>query len=520
LLKLVSGVIEATSGSIKVKGSSKTLLQIGTGFHRDFTGRENIKSYFALQGILNKEEINEYIEQILAFAELEDYIDQPLKTYSTGMAARLMFSTATVTSPEIMILDEVLSVGDAYFTEKCYQRITQLTEENNSTLLLVTHDVYSSSRICDRMIWIDQGAVIMDDVPDAALKAYEDSIRLQEESRLRKKSIAEINTNVSADDNDKKLLIVEFLTKNNTPLEDNVYFHSIKLNIDKNNSICLNVANPKNPTECGLIHENSLWGESLKWEDRNCRPMLNYGSPFHKVSCYFYVPSNFNLNNLISSLSIEVRTPENCDLTLKCLIGDRKCYSTNINIEDNQSWNKIQVNCSELEETSISTPNKSGVFGIGSIMISDVKITNSKNESTYRLKHGEEAKIHFYYKINDPNFNELVEITINIMKNEVISACRYFTKKIAFNAKKIPAGMITLELDKIRLGQGNYSLSIRLARSGYNDTKALKFYTICDDVLCLLRGVIDFSVIGGGNISYNTGYVADGNWIQNHELII
>ncbi len=160
LLKLVSGVIPATSGSIRVEGNARALLEIGTGFHPEFTGRDNARAYFAQLGTAGREAAA-LIEAVIEFSELEEYIDQPLKTYSTGMRLRLMFATATVVAPDILVLDEVLGVGDAYFTRKSFERINEISQREGATLLLVSHDIYTSARICERMIWLEKGRVAL-----------------------------------------------------------------------------------------------------------------------------------------------------------------------------------------------------------------------------------------------------------------------------------------------------------------------------------------------------------------------
>src|SRR5215467_6771975 len=140
-LKLVTGVIQPTSGSIDISVRVHALLQIGTGFHPDFSGRENVFAYFAQLGVTGKEARQRFVD-VVEFAELEEYIDQPVKTYSTGMGMRLMFAVSTAVTPDLLVVDEVLGVGDAYFASKSHERIRELCEREGTTLLLVSHDVY------------------------------------------------------------------------------------------------------------------------------------------------------------------------------------------------------------------------------------------------------------------------------------------------------------------------------------------------------------------------------------------
>src|SRR5919202_2877465 len=229
LLKLITNVTEPTSGQLKVKGKVHALLQIGTGFHPVFTGRENVYAYLAQLGVTGRE-ANRKCAEIIEFAELEEYIDQPVKTYSTGMGARLMFSTSTAITPNLLVLDEVLGVGDAYFTQKSYERIRELCEGEGATLLLVTHDVYSASKICDRVIWIDRGRVLMDGNAPTLIKAYEDSIRTQEEQRLRKRKLENLKalrgTNLAEQPDH---ILFEIRSRDNRPQPCPVYFSRISL---------------------------------------------------------------------------------------------------------------------------------------------------------------------------------------------------------------------------------------------------------------------------------------------------
>jgi lipopolysaccharide transport system ATP-binding protein len=184
LLKVITGNIASTEGRVDVHGRVQALLELGTGFHPEFTGRQNIRASLAYQG-LSTAMIVEKEDEIIEFAELEEFIDQPVKTYSAGMYARLAFSTATAIEPEVLIIDEVLGAGDAYFAGKCVERMKRLTEKFGATVLFVSHDLGSVQQLCERVIWIDRGRILMDGLPLDVTKAYYASILQQEEVRLR-----------------------------------------------------------------------------------------------------------------------------------------------------------------------------------------------------------------------------------------------------------------------------------------------------------------------------------------------
>lgn len=170
LLKLIAGTLMPTVGSIKIRGKVAALLELGLGFHPDFTGRQNVYMAGQLLG-LETRDIEALMPAIEAFAEIGDYIDQPVRVYSSGMQVRLAFSIATARRPDILIVDEALSVGDAYFQHKSFDRIRQFREQG-TTLLLVSHDKNAILSICDRVALLDHGLIQHQGTPDQMMDLY------------------------------------------------------------------------------------------------------------------------------------------------------------------------------------------------------------------------------------------------------------------------------------------------------------------------------------------------------------
>lgn len=160
MLKIIAGVLEASEGSCEVEGTIAPLIELGAGFDMELTARENIFLNGALLGYRH-EFIEEHFDDIVEFAELQDFMDMPLKNYSSGMVARIAFAIATVTEPDILIVDETLSVGDYRFQEKCERRIKELVESDNVTILLVSHNIDVVERMCSRVAWIEKGKLRM-----------------------------------------------------------------------------------------------------------------------------------------------------------------------------------------------------------------------------------------------------------------------------------------------------------------------------------------------------------------------
>ena len=172
LLKLISGVMKPTEGSIEVKGRISPLLELGAGFDPDYTGRENIFLNGALLGY-TKNFIESKFDEIVEFSELEEFLDVPIKNYSSGMRARLGFSIATSVKPEILILDEVLSVGDIKFQEKSREKMESLMD-SEVTLLFVSHSVEQVKSFCNKAIWLQHGKLMAKGSVDEVCELYDE----------------------------------------------------------------------------------------------------------------------------------------------------------------------------------------------------------------------------------------------------------------------------------------------------------------------------------------------------------
>jgi ABC-2 type transport system ATP-binding protein len=171
ILKVISGILKPTSGSVTCYGNVVPMLELGSGFDFDLTGRENIFLNGAILGYSEKF-LREKYNEIVEFSELGEFIDAPIRNYSSGMLARLAFSVATVVKPEILIVDEILSVGDAAFQEKSRKRMLELME-GGTTVLFVSHSIQQVREMCSRVLWLEQGKVKMLETVEDVCNAYE-----------------------------------------------------------------------------------------------------------------------------------------------------------------------------------------------------------------------------------------------------------------------------------------------------------------------------------------------------------
>lgn len=170
LLQLIAGILQPTSGSITAEGRISALLELGSGFNPEFTGRENVYLNGSILG-LTAREIDARFDQIAAFADIGEFIEEPVKTYSSGMIMRLAFAVAISVQPDILIVDEALSVGDVFFTQKCFTRIREILD-SGATLIFVSHDTAAVQNLCDRGLLLHQGRLVFDGPPEECVTRY------------------------------------------------------------------------------------------------------------------------------------------------------------------------------------------------------------------------------------------------------------------------------------------------------------------------------------------------------------
>jgi ABC-type polysaccharide/polyol phosphate transport system ATPase subunit len=181
LMRTVAGILPPNSGRVEVNGRVSTLLSLGVGFNRKLTGRQNVVLGGLAAG-LTRAELAEKYDEIVDFAELEDFMDMPMRTYSSGMYGRLAFAVAMTMHPDILIIDEALSVGDARFRRKSFERMRQLCQEDR-TILLVSHALATIEKLCDECIWMHRGEMRMWDEPTAVVEAYTDFLGVRDEDQ-------------------------------------------------------------------------------------------------------------------------------------------------------------------------------------------------------------------------------------------------------------------------------------------------------------------------------------------------
>jgi ABC-type polysaccharide/polyol phosphate transport system ATPase subunit len=510
LLKLITNVIEPTSGELEVRGKAQALLQIGTGFHPDFTGRENVYAYLAQLGITGRE-ADRLCAEIIEFSELEAYIDQPVKTYSTGMGVRLMFATSTAITPDLLVLDEVLGVGDAYFAHKSFERMRDLSEGAGTTLLLVTHDIYSAVRLCPRCIWIDRGRVLMDGDGASVVKAYEDSIRQQEEERLRlrkRQRLAELNRTEPG----RTPVLIEVRARDNRPQAAPIYFSSVVLRTPHETAAWplddVNGFDEQRPTH--LQREATAWGEVTSVDGRRARPFLNYGTPFHKVAGVFDVAETAGP----AELDFEYWSEQPAQVTVRAFAGEAA-----LDLGDlppaTREWKHHVMRIAAFDTAAAPRPsdvNATGQHGSGAISVTKVQTLRAAGEEAHMFAHGEPFELRVHYRINKPGLRERAQVVLAFHRNGVEDVCRLITRNLLFDEATAPTGVVVLRLPRLQLAEGTYTLTIMLAEEGYYDRQQTLFYSLNPGVYDCLTKVLEIAVYNGGIIGSGTAVVGEGDW--------
>lgn len=250
LLKIITGTTQPTCGTVKLNGKATALLELGLGFHPDFTGRQNVYMSGQLMGYSN-EEIDECMKEVEEFAEIGDAIDAPVRTYSSGMQVRLAFSVATMKRPDILIVDEALSVGDAYFQHKSFGRIKNFCD-SGTTLLLVSHDSTAIQAVCDKALLLDKGNVVKSGSPQEIMDFYNAVLGGNEGKPVLQEKLADGRVKTVSGSGAVRLSSVELLNTDNEPVEIVSVGETVFIKMEAE------VIKPVSSLVCGFSIKNNL----------------------------------------------------------------------------------------------------------------------------------------------------------------------------------------------------------------------------------------------------------------------
>lgn len=269
LLKILSRITEPTSGFVKIRGRVGSLLEVGTGFHQELTGRENVYLNGAILGMKNNE-IDRKFDEIVDFSEVEKFIDTPVKYYSSGMQMRLAFAVAANLEPDILLVDEVLAVGDAGFQKKCLGKLESSAKEGR-TILFVSHNISATQHLCERAILLDSGKIVEDGSTDTILAHYLERFQTNGNSRLLSQNVESRQGTGTA-----RIVNVQFLSAQGKPVSlvplgegCTVRMEIMGYDVTKGFGLVVEIVGPHNQSFCRISSiETKNWTMSLKAGDR------------------------------------------------------------------------------------------------------------------------------------------------------------------------------------------------------------------------------------------------------------
>ena len=500
LLKLITGVTEPTSGELEVTGKSHALLQMGAGFHQEFTGRQNAYAYLANLGVVG-ESADRLVDEIVEFTELEEYIDQPLKTYSTGMSMRLIFAASTTVAPSLFVIDEVLGVGDAYFQGKSFARLEELCGKG-TTLLLVSHDIYNAAKICNRMIWLERGRVMFDGDARTALNLYENSIKEQEEQRLRRKALMCAKTQNGAG---ASSVLVELRPKEGSQLAGHVLVREASV-WDGDLDLSGRRGEQAQEKLISIVHEGSSWvGDATVGSGE--LTIANYGSPFHKGILRVRTAGADN-----ARLKLVIESPVAQEL--EAVVYDRKDQSyaagdIQLASATPTEW-VLPLTISSLPQLEAFAPTERR-HGSGDVRIAEVDVLDADLRSTRSLETGQPTTFRLRCEVRSSSPLDEVEIMFAFFKDGVQDVMRVFGSPVV-----IPRGAreitVDMRLRKLPLCAGEYAITVLVAKYGYYRTASGKPFSLNRDVYDAVARQTEFKVATPQVEFVGTILVGDADW--------
>ncbi|MDR1995926.1 ABC transporter ATP-binding protein [Azonexus sp.] len=343
LLRLISGQMQPDSGHVFVAGNIQALMELGTGFHPDFTGIENIRAALALQGVRGTS-LRTQIDEIIDFTELEGFIERPVREYSAGMYARLAFAVATTIKPEILIVDEILGAGDAYFVGKSIQRMKGLTE-NGATVLFVSHDMSSVQLLCERAVWIDRGTVRKEGPILPVSKAYLAAVREDEEIRTRARSMSLTRQQAAGLDRQSRVTLFRLVGAEGKPPRKPLAVSAIRFGSGESEFGCIEPNRPDDEGSGPMLDATHMnWRGPETVLGRSCWTFGNFGGLYGHAPWQITWPSRQS-----TWIKLDVRRSPTDLIAIEQFDPETNNYVRLAEIEPGASdqWESINAACLE-----------------------------------------------------------------------------------------------------------------------------------------------------------------------------
>ena len=486
LLRIITENIAPSTGTVEVRGRCEALMQLGTGFDPEFTGRENVYRALAYMGITGKP-ADERLWDILDFSELDEFIEQPVRTYSSGMYLRLAFSVATVIAPEILIIDEILGAGDMYFQSKCLARIQELTAGPGTTVIFVSHDMQSAQRICDTFVWLDRGRVVAIGPSAEVRAAYEDSVRKQQETRLRARNLRLRRGTLSAlqaAGEDGVHLLGQFV-REEARGHPGPHVDAVRLYVNGARAEEIRVGDAmdddSNHYHSFVISDpaESAWGPPERLDGRLARAVAGGGGIVTGAKfALFLAHRDFTDPGLRIEIEVSYQdisnTPAHLELNAGFL-GLRRVLS--LEHAADRQWKTARTTlppwvyappgsaagAAGATRAATEAPAAEKRFGTGQLVIDRVRFLDGRGEETFVFRTGEAMSIVVSYEAKDPSQHGSALLwAVGFERSDGVMAATMIStvQDRVFEVK--PRDTLRLTLDPLLLTRGSYRISIVL----------------------------------------------------------
>jgi ABC-type polysaccharide/polyol phosphate transport system ATPase subunit len=501
LLKIITGAIQPTSGTVEVTGKLSALLQIGTGYHPDFTGRENVLSMLAHLGITGADARAKF-EEAVDFAELEEYIDQPMKTYSTGMTARLMFAASTVIEPDILVCDEVLGVGDSYFAHKSAERMKELSQNHGTTFILVTHDLYSALNVCTRFLWLERGKILRDADGKTTIAAYEHSIKEQEEARSHKKALVALAGRPraarlgAASRNGSLPPGWSFRIRAAESHTLDAPLHVARLEAvfaDGRREAC-------QPLESASLSRAPVLG-------REALTLSPFGDIFHNLDAW--LPEGDN-RAVPVSLEVEYATDATRPIQVSASSDQTGFHVLGALPASAPGWRTVALPFPAEGLASLSSANQAfHRYGTGDVTLEAIRLLSPAGEPRVELHHGDALRIEVDYKIRNPALDRNVVVVIGLHRHGYLASTSFVRDTGALLSDQ---GTLVVDLDRVLLTNGDYNLAIGLLRPSVKNSTT--YFTVSPEVLDMQPRAATLTVLDDPPFTSGFAFVHPIRWSE------
>lgn len=469
LLRLIAGQMRADTGRVKVVGRIQALMELGTGFHPDFTGIENIRASLAFQGLSGKV-LKTKIEEVIDFTELEAFIERPVREYSAGMYARLAFVVATTIEPEVLIVDEILGAGDAYFVGKSIQRMKRLTD-GGATVLFVSHDISSVQALCERAVWIDEGKIKKDGDIVAVSKAYLMAVREDEEVRVRARSMSITKQQVLGFNRKTTPHLFRLIGENGQPPGEPLYLAQIRYG---DGDTLLGSILPTNASSSGtgliLDSKRMNWRGPKKNTGKLCWQFGDFGGIYQHAPWQIDWPEE---NGSDPWIELDIIPSLAGSVFLEQFDEETDSYKRLMDIDQRSlaQWKTLRVRI--LKQDRVSTPvfedmalQKMDVddrYGSSEILINGFGFFDVEDVRRHTLISGEPASAIISYSTKDRTISPVAVVAV--YKPDGSCAMQVVSNRDASEFSSLSQkGLIRVTFNPLYLGVGDYIVSVALFR--------------------------------------------------------